>query len=153
MVAGYTKEQVIARMKYDLGHQNTQNFMYCRQGVQTVLDLLLASTNNNTNKTIKLPEPAPEMLWVLYGSGNNKYLSAYGQSTALTRYNRLKAILERPATKTVTLYVVSWQNRDGNAIAFSYQHHNEASVHEAQLKLEGHKHVTVTEIQQTVDDV
>ncbi len=151
-------------------HPNNSNFVYCKAGVSQVLDVLKSFKNmpatTNNNKTINLPEPTPEMLHALrfesshiggdfrvenYDKSNTNF-SISKHDASLTRYNRLKEILARPATKTVTMYVVTWMTRDGTPDGYTMSSQDVADGQLRRINEAGLKHGKITEIQQTVDD-
>ena len=163
----HTVEQLL-EMGKDRLREHKEQYIVCGNAFRDTLFYLEAlkahMSNAQTQKknTINLPEPTSEMLYALrngdhikleyYIQGDIEY-NAKTYNAALNRYNNLKEILSRPPTKTVTIYVVSWQY-NGAPSSTTYHSADQAKRREDGLKaVSSVKHTSVTEVQQTIDDV
>lgn len=157
-MARMTREELIAILESDIAiHEGRgdRSAEFCIDGCKQVLALLKGEQTQKRG-VINLPEPTPEMLHALRVHDSNvlEYYVPGGNYhyTALVRYNRLKEILARPATKTVTHYVLIWYRVDTKGIGMTH-YNTETEAAQARDGLSDRAiHRKIIPIEVTVDD-
>lgn len=149
-MTNYTREILISDIEHGLKYSSRPDgkYCFCGDGVRAVLDLLKRPQTEQKKGTINLPEPTDEMLQALH---SQDVRSGGIRIVCLERYNRLKEILARPTTKTVTKHLVMWTNGK-DAYSTVCDTRDLAHRMAEQRRIDGRRNISILEIQQTVDD-